>query len=44
MGLSALWGEVTVEGGEIQQTNFDTYRVARMNENAKAERDSFRRE
>ncbi len=33
MGLSAaLWGEVTVEGGEIQQTNFDTYRVARINE------------
>ena len=32
-GLSAaLYGEVTLKGGEVQQTNFDTYRVLRHNE------------
>jgi isoquinoline 1-oxidoreductase beta subunit len=30
-GMSALmWGEVTIQGGRVQQTNFDTYRVARI--------------
>jgi len=32
-GLSALlWGEINIQGGRVQQTNFDSYRVARMNE------------
>jgi isoquinoline 1-oxidoreductase subunit beta len=32
-GLSAaLWGEITVSGGQVQQTNFNTYRVLRSNE------------
>ncbi len=32
-GLSAaLWGEITVSGGRVQQTNFNTYRVLRSNE------------
>jgi isoquinoline 1-oxidoreductase beta subunit len=32
-GLSAaLWGEITIENGVVQQKNFDTYRVVRMNE------------
>jgi isoquinoline 1-oxidoreductase beta subunit len=32
-GLSAaLWGEVTLVGGRIQQTNFHSYRVLRGNE------------
>ena len=32
-GLSAaLYGEVTLKDGVVQQTNFDTYRVLRMNE------------
>lgn len=32
-GLSAaLWGEITLAGGEVQQKNFDTYRLVRMNE------------
>jgi isoquinoline 1-oxidoreductase beta subunit len=32
-GLSALmWGEINIQGGKVQQTNFDSYRVARMNE------------
>jgi isoquinoline 1-oxidoreductase beta subunit len=32
-GLSAaLWGEVTIAGGVVQQTNFDAYRVMRGNE------------
>ncbi len=29
---AALFGEVTIEGGEIQQKNFNDYRVLRMNE------------
>ncbi|MCR6502941.1 molybdopterin-dependent oxidoreductase [Shinella sp. CPCC 101442] len=37
-GLSAaLYGECTVEGGAIQQTNFDTYRVLRLAETPKIE-------
>jgi isoquinoline 1-oxidoreductase subunit beta len=32
-GQSAcMWGEITLRNGEVQQTNFDTYRVARINE------------
>jgi isoquinoline 1-oxidoreductase beta subunit len=32
-GLSAaLWGEITIERGVVQQTNFDTYRMLRHNE------------
>jgi isoquinoline 1-oxidoreductase beta subunit len=32
-GLSAaLWGEVTILGGKVQQTNFNNYRVLRNNE------------
>ena len=32
-GLSAaLFGEITLEGGKVQQKNFDDYRVVRMNE------------
>jgi isoquinoline 1-oxidoreductase beta subunit len=32
-GLSAaLWGEVTIAGGRVQQTNFNNYRVLRSNE------------
>jgi isoquinoline 1-oxidoreductase beta subunit len=32
-GLSAaLWGDITIANGEVQQKNFDTYRVVRMNE------------
>jgi isoquinoline 1-oxidoreductase subunit beta len=32
-GLSAaLWGDITIDGGVVQQKNFDTYRVVRMNE------------
>jgi isoquinoline 1-oxidoreductase subunit beta len=32
-GLSAaLWGEVTLKGGKVQQTNFHNYRVLRGNE------------
>jgi isoquinoline 1-oxidoreductase subunit beta len=29
---AALWGEINVQGGRVQQTNFDTYRLLRMNE------------
>jgi len=29
---SALWGEVTLAGGQVQQTNFNDYRVLRANE------------
>jgi isoquinoline 1-oxidoreductase beta subunit len=32
-GLSAaLYGEVTLEGGKVRQTNFDNYRVVRLND------------
>ena len=32
-GLSAaLWGEVTIAGGQVRQTNFNNYRVLRNNE------------
>jgi isoquinoline 1-oxidoreductase beta subunit len=32
-GLSAaLWGDITIQNGQVQQKNFDTYRVVRMNE------------
>jgi isoquinoline 1-oxidoreductase beta subunit len=32
-GLSAaLWGDITLEGGRVQQTNFDGFRLMRMNE------------
>jgi isoquinoline 1-oxidoreductase beta subunit len=32
-GYSALmWGEINLQGGRVRQTNFDSYRVARMNE------------
>ena len=29
---SALWGEITIEGGRVQQQNFDTYRLLRLND------------
>ncbi|HEY2678509.1 MAG TPA: xanthine dehydrogenase family protein molybdopterin-binding subunit [Steroidobacteraceae bacterium] len=29
---AALWGEVTIAGGKVQQTNFNNYRVLRGNE------------
>jgi len=33
-GQSAcMWGEITIKNGGVEQNNFDTYRVARMNEN-----------
>jgi isoquinoline 1-oxidoreductase beta subunit len=32
-GLSAaLWGEITLDGGRVQQRNFNTYRILRSNE------------
>jgi isoquinoline 1-oxidoreductase subunit beta len=32
-GLSAvLWGDITVDKGRVQQTNFDKYRLMRNNE------------
>jgi isoquinoline 1-oxidoreductase beta subunit len=32
-GQSAcMWGEITIKDGGVQQNNFDTYRVARINE------------
>jgi isoquinoline 1-oxidoreductase beta subunit len=32
-GLSAaLWGEVTIAGGRVQQSNFHDYRVMRLHE------------
>jgi isoquinoline 1-oxidoreductase beta subunit len=35
-GQSAcMWGEITLKNGGVEQNNFDTYRVARMNENPK---------
>ncbi|HVY06884.1 MAG TPA: molybdopterin cofactor-binding domain-containing protein [Burkholderiales bacterium] len=36
-GQSAcLWGEITLKNGGVEQTNFDMYRVARMNEAPKS--------
>jgi len=29
---AALWGEITIIGGKVQQTNFNTYRLLRSNE------------
>jgi isoquinoline 1-oxidoreductase beta subunit len=29
---SALWGEINVQNGRVKQANFDSYRLARMNE------------
>ncbi|HYG14019.1 MAG TPA: molybdopterin cofactor-binding domain-containing protein, partial [Methylophilaceae bacterium] len=32
-GISgALWGEITTKGGRVQQSNYDNYRVMRINE------------
>ncbi len=32
-GYSALmWGEINIAGGRVQQTNFDNYRIARLND------------
>jgi CO/xanthine dehydrogenase Mo-binding subunit len=32
-GLSAaLWGEITIDGGQVRQTNFNAYRLLRGNE------------
>ena len=29
---AALWGEITLEGGKVRETNFDRYRLMRLNE------------
>jgi len=29
---AALWGEINVQGGRVQQTSFDNYRLLRINE------------
>jgi isoquinoline 1-oxidoreductase beta subunit len=29
---AALWGEITLEGGRVRETNFDKYRLMRLNE------------
>ena len=34
---AALWGEITVKDGEVQQGNFDTYRLMRMHETPEIE-------
>jgi isoquinoline 1-oxidoreductase beta subunit len=34
---AALWGQITVEKGRVQQTNFGDYRVMRMNESPSVE-------
>jgi isoquinoline 1-oxidoreductase beta subunit len=32
-GISAaLWGEITLQGGRVEQSNFDNYRVLRIDE------------
>jgi isoquinoline 1-oxidoreductase subunit beta len=31
-GTAALWGEITLDKGRVQQTNFHNYRLMRMNE------------
>ena len=38
-GLSAaLWGDITLRNGRVQQSNFNDYRVLRLNETARARR------
>ena len=32
---AAIWGEIDIENGSIVQNNFDTYRIARINESPK---------
>ena len=34
---AALWGEITIEKGRVQQSNFDDYRMLRINEAPKIE-------
>jgi isoquinoline 1-oxidoreductase beta subunit len=34
---AALWGEITLEKGRVQQSNFDNYRMLRMHETPKIE-------
>jgi isoquinoline 1-oxidoreductase beta subunit len=34
---STLWGDITITAGQVQQTNFNTYRVLRANEIPKIE-------
>jgi isoquinoline 1-oxidoreductase beta subunit len=34
---AALWGNITLENGRVQQSNFNDYRVLRMNEMPKVE-------
>jgi isoquinoline 1-oxidoreductase beta subunit len=29
---AALWGEINIQGGRVQQANFDSYRLLRLNE------------
>jgi len=29
---AALYGEITLKGGRVEQTNFDTYQILRINE------------
>ena len=29
---AALWGDITLAGGRVQETNFDRYRLMRLNE------------
>ena len=29
---AALWGEITLKDGRVEQTNFDDYRMLRINE------------
>ena len=32
---AALWSEITLKNGQIEQDNFDSYRIARINESPK---------
>ncbi len=34
---AALWGEITIEKGRVQQSNFDDYRMLRINETPRIE-------